>query len=94
MTLTAPETITDLDTAWEIPCGGQLHTAGRYGHQPEQFATYEMHNSCCGFRLLLCQGRAEYLKANALVIGCDRCRRDSPIDKWRFDLISRTEGTR
>ena len=87
-TLIAPETITDLDTAWEIPYGGRLHMAGRYGHQPEQFATYVMHSSCCGFRLLLCQGRAEYLVANALVIGCDRCRRDSPIDKWRFDLIN------
>ena len=94
MTLTAPETITDLDTAWEIPCGGQLHKVGRYGHQPEQFASYAMHNTCCGFRLLLCRSRAEYLKANALVIGCYQCGRDAPIDKWGFDLITRTEGTR
>ena len=94
MILTAPETITNLDTAWEIPCGGQLHTAGKYGHHPDQFASYEMHNSCCGFRLLLCQARAEHLKANALVIRCYQCGRDAPIDKWRFDLISGTEGTR
>ena len=94
MQTTAPETITDLDTAWEIPCGGRKHAAGTDSHQVGQFAAYELHAPCCGFRLMLCQGRAVYLKYEALTLHCARCGRDSTVDKWSFELISRTEGTR
>ena len=88
MITTAPETITDLDTGWQIQCMGQQHATGKFAHVVGQIASQAAISPCCGFRLLLCQGRAEYLKTNALVIGCDHCHRDSPIDKWRFDLIS------
>ena len=94
ITTTAPETITDLDTAWEIPCGGRTHMAGTNAHQVGQWASYWLHSPCCGFRVLLCEGRAVYLKNDALVLQCNGCGRDSTVDKWRFDLITRTEGTR
>ena len=94
MLLTEPETITALDTAWEIPCGGRKHAAGTHAHQPGQFAAYELHAPCCGFRVMLCQGRAMYLKNEALMVVCGDCHRDNPIDKWRLDLISGTKGTR
>ena len=87
-TTTEPETITALDAAWEIPCGGRKHAAGTHSHQAEQYAAYELHSPCCGFRLMLCQGRAVYLKNDALVLQCAGCGRDSTVDKWRFDLIS------
>ena len=91
---TEPETITNLDTAWEIPCGGRKHAAGTDAHLVKQFASYLLHSPCCGFRVLLCEGRAMYLKNVALVLRCSGCGRDSTVDKWRFDLISGTEGTR
>ena len=84
---TAPETITDLDTAWEIRCMGRKHSAGTDSHVVGQIASQAAISPCCGFRLLLCQGRGDYLRNIADAIHCSNCDHDSKAWLWRFDTF-------
>lgn len=85
--LAEPDTITDLDFDLEIPCQGRGHVGGIDAHVIDQQASYALMSPCCGLRLLLCRGRAMYLKTNAFVIHCRSCDRDSSAGKWRFREI-------
>ena len=88
MLTTASETITDLDTAWDIPCAGQQHVNGTHSHVLGQNASQAAISPCCGFRLLLCEGRANYLQHIADVIHCSSCDHDSKAWLWQFNPIS------
>ena len=87
MLTTAPETITDLDTGWQIQCMGQKHSTGKFAHVVGQIASQAAISPCCGFRLLLCQGRGDYLRNRADVIHCSNCDHDSKAWLWRFDTF-------
>ena len=84
---TAPETITDLDTGWQIKCMGQKHATGKFAHVVGQIASRAAISPCCGFRLLLCQGRGDYLQHTADTIHCSNCDHDSKAWKWRFETF-------
>ena len=85
MTITAPETITALEFAPTIPCGGTTHETGKNAHVVGQIASQAAISPCCGFRLLLCQGRGDYLRNIADAIHCSNCDHDSKAWKWRFE---------
>jgi hypothetical protein len=80
----APETITDLEFTPAIPCGGTTHHTGKNAHILGQLASQAVTSPCCGFRLLLCQGRGDHLRYRADTIHCSNCDRDSKAWLWRF----------
>ena len=87
MITTEPETIIQLEFDLEIPCGGRSHGEGANFHVIDQFASIALMAPCCGFRLMLCRGRADHLQAYSDVIHCFACDRDSSASKWRFQEI-------
>ena len=87
MNITTPETITALEFAPTIPCGGTTHQTGTNWHVVGQVASRAVISQCCGFRLVLCKGRADYLQQMACTINCSQCHRDSSASDWRFETF-------
>lgn len=84
-TVTDTTVLNSLD--FTINCGAPYHDEAGKGCTPGEPATRLMVAPCCGARLYICQGRAQYLRTIAVIIHCSKCGQDHPNTKYRFPPI-------
>lgn len=74
------------DFEFDIPCTGDLHTAGQNGHVPEQPATHYTVCPGCGLTVLFCAGRAFWLQKQEAIEHM-KCGATYPTSEWTFGRI-------
>lgn len=86
--MTATATVTDttvLDALdFTIGCGAPFHETAGKGCVPGEPATRLLVAPCCGARLYICEGRAQYLRTVATTIHCSKCGLDHPNTAYRL----------
>lgn len=77
-----------LDEIWhaEIPCEGNNHLAGLWGHVPAESAYYRVWDACGCPPVLICKAWVDYALAHLLSYFCG-ARHSCRVDEIRFEQI-------
>lgn len=86
----APEVIFDIELMLAVEevsgfqCADPRHAKGQSFHTPDAPAEFVILNPCCSDRGLICRSRAYYLKYQAAMITCWRCKKEWAPGVYRF----------